>query len=330
MTTYTLLLTEIGKDDVQRCGGKGANLGELTRIGARVPPGFCITAQAFDHLIAASGRQRQIAEIAARLDFDDLNALEAHTAGIRGMIAAAPIPADLEAEIRDRYRALVSAENRFVAVRSSVAVKDSPISSFPGMMDTYHYVLGEADLLEKIRECWASLWTARAAFARHRQEIAQDRGLIAPVIQLMVNADTAGVLFTANPITEATTEIVIESNWGIGESVVSGKSMNDFYVLDKETLAIRVSRVARKNVMVTMDYGKGSGRVEQEVPPARASEPTLSEPQLVELGQTSKKIEDHFGFNVDIEWAYQDGTLYILQARRIRTTKGTQAAESAS
>jgi Phosphoenolpyruvate synthase/pyruvate phosphate dikinase len=330
MTTYTLSLTEIGKDDVQRCGGKGANLGELTRIGARVPPGFCITAQAFDHLIAAGGLQGQIAEIAARLDFEDLNALEAQTAGVRGMIAAAPIPADLEAEIRERYRALVSAENRFVAVRSSVAVKDSPISSFPGMMDTYHYVLGEPDLLEKIRECWASLWTARAAFARHRQEIAQDRGLIAPVIQLMVNADCAGVLFTANPITEATTEIVIESNWGIGESVVSGRSMNDFFVLDKESLSAKVSRVARKNVMVTMDYGKGSGRVEQAVPPARASEPTLSELQLVELGQTSKKIEDHFGFNVDIEWAYQDGTLYILQARRIRTTKGTQAAEPAN
>lgn len=324
MTPYTLSLTEIGKDDVQRCGGKGANLGELTRIGAKVPPGFCITAQAYDHLIDANGLQGPIAEIAARLDFDDLNGLEAEAARVRGMIAAAPIPADLEAEILDRYRALVSAANRFVAVRSSVAVKDSPISSFPGMMDTYHYVLGEPDLLEKIRECWASLWTARAAFARHRQGIGQEMGIIAPVVQLMVNADCAGVLFTANPITNATTEIVIESNWGIGESVVSGRSMNDFFVLDKEGLAIKVRRVARKNVMVTMDYGKGSGRVEQEVPPARASEPTLSEAQLVELGGTSMKIEDHFGFNVDIEWAYQDGTLYILQARRIRSIPNPQ------
>jgi pyruvate,water dikinase len=229
------------------------------------------------------------------------------------------MPADLEAEILVRYRALVSAANRFVAVRSSVGVKDSPISSFPGMMDTYHYVLGEPDLLAKIRECWASLWTARAAFARHHQEIAQDAGIIAPVIQLMVNADCAGVLFTANPITGATTEIVVESNWGIGESVVSGRSMNDFFVLDKESLAVRVSRVARKNVMVTMDLGRGSGRVEQEVPATRAGEPTLSEAQLIELGRTSMKIEDHFGFNVDIEWAYQDGTLYILQARRIRS-----------
>jgi pyruvate,water dikinase len=318
MTTYTLLLQEIGKDDVQRCGGKGANLGELTHIGARVPPAFCITADALPYLLGANALDGPIAEVAARLDFEDLNALEAATAGIRSMIASARVPPDLEAEIRDRYRALVSDENRYVAVRSSVAVKDSPISSFPGMMDTYHYVLGEAELLEKIRECWASLWTARAAFTRHRQDIAHDRGRIAPVIQLMVNADTAGVLFTANPITQATTEIVIESNWGIGESVVSGRSMNDFYVLDKESLAVKQRRVARKNVMVTIDLGRGSGRLEQAVPPERASEPTLSEAQLLELGRTSKGIEDHFGFNVDMEWAYQGGILYVLQARRIR------------
>jgi pyruvate,water dikinase len=318
MTTYTLPLHEIGKDDVQRCGGKGANLGELTQIGARVPPGFCVIADALPYVLGSNALDGTIAEVAERLDFEDLNALEAATADIRSMIASARIPSDLEAEIRDRYRALVSDANRYVAVRSSVAVKDSSISSFPGMMDTYHYVLGEAELLEKIRECWASLWTGRAAFARHHQDIAHDRGLIAPVIQLMVNADTAGVLFTANPITQATTEIVIESNWGIGESVVSGRSMNDFHVLDKKSLAVKERRVARKNVMVTIDLGRGSGRLEQPVPPTRASEPTLSEAQLVELGRTSKGIEDHFGFNVDMEWAYQDGILYVLQARRIR------------
>jgi pyruvate,water dikinase len=316
--TYTLTLREITREDVQRCGGKGANLGELTRIGAQVPPGYCIVADALPYLLRSNELDGTIAEVVEQLDFDDLNGLETATAAIRDMIVNARIPDDLDSEIRDRYRALVSDANRYVAVRSSVAVKDSSISSFPGMMDTYHYVEGEAELLEKIRECWASLWTARAAFARHRQDIAHDRGLIAPVIQLMVNADTAGVLFTAHPITQATTEIVIESNWGIGESVVSGRSMNDFFVIDKASLAVKERRIARKNVMVTMDVGRGSGRLEQAVPPARASEPTLSEAQLAELGRTSKGIEDHFGFNVDMEWAYQDGTLYVLQARQIR------------
>jgi phosphoenolpyruvate synthase/pyruvate phosphate dikinase len=318
MTRYTLPLDEITRDDVQRCGGKGASLGELTHLGLRVPPGFCITADALSYLLDSNLLDGPIAEIADRLDFDDLNGLETATGRIRDMISSATIPADLEAEIRDRHRVLVSDANRYVAVRSSVAVRDSSISSFPGMMDTYHYVLGESDLFAKIRECWASLWTSRAAFARHRQSISYDRALIAPVIQLMVNADVAGVLFTANPITSDTTEIVIESNWGIGESVVSGKSMNDFFVLAKDSLAVKERRIARKNVMVTMDDDRGSGRIERDVPQARSGDPTLSKPELVALGAASKRIEQHFGFNVDIEWAFQDGTLYILQARRIR------------
>ena len=318
MTTYTLSLQEIGKDDFQVCGGKGANLGELTQLGARVPPGYCIVAGALQYLIGANSLEGRIAEIAEQLDFNDFEGVEAATTRIRALIADADIPADLETEIRERYRALVAGGRGYVAVRSSVAVKDSPVSSFPGMMDTYHYVLGEPEVVARIRECWASLWTGRAAFARQRQGIAHDRGLIAPVVQLMIDADTAGVLFTANPITQATTEIVIESNWGIGESVVSGKSMNDFFVLDKESLATRERRIARKNLMVTMDDGTGSGRVERPVPPERAGEPTLTDAQLAELAQTSKRIEDHFGFPVDVEWAYEAGTLYVLQARRIR------------
>jgi len=315
---HILSLEEITKDDVQRCGGKATSLGVLTRAGARVPPGFCIVADAFFYVVDSNSLGDRIAGIAASLNFDDYADVEAKTALIRSLITSAAIPDDLEQDIRQRYRKLVSGDNKFVAVRSSVAVKDSPISSFPGMMDTYHYVLGEADVLEKIRECWASLWTARAAFTRYQKKVSHERGLIAAVIQLMVNADTAGVLFTANPITKAASEIVIESNWGLGESVVSGRSMNDFYVLDKESLAVKQKKIARKTMMVIMDGDKGSGRKEQAVPPERATTPTLSDTQLVELGEMSKKIEQYFNFNADIEWAYQNGALYILQTRRIR------------
>jgi pyruvate,water dikinase len=318
MGTHILPLEAITKDDVQRCGGKATSLGVLTRAGARVPPGFCIVADAFFYMVAANALEDHIAGMAARLNFDDYKDVEEKTAHVRSLITSAAIPDDLEQDIRRHYRALVSGDNKFVAVRSSVAVKDSPISSFPGMMDTYHYVLGEAEVIEKIRECWASLWTARAAFARHQKNIPQDRGLIACVIQLMVNADVAGVLFTANPITKAANEVVIESNWGLGESVVSGRSMNDFYVLDKDSLAIKQRKIAHKTMMVTMDGDRGSGRKEQPVPVERATAPTLSDAQLAELGEVSKKIEQHFNFNADIEWAYQNGTLYILQTRRIR------------
>jgi pyruvate,water dikinase len=318
VSSYVRPLESVGKDDVQQCGGKGANLGELTQLGVRVPPGFCIVADALPYVLEVNSLTAPIAEAAARLTFDDSKALEAETARIRSLIASATIPADLEAAILDRYRGLVDERNRYVAVRSSVAVKDSPVSSFPGLMDTYHYVLGEDEVLARIRECWASLWTARAAFVRHRQGIAHDRGLIAPIVQVMVDADTAGVLFTANPVSSARDEIVVESNWGIGESVVSGTAVADYYLLDKETLRAKTARIPRKTVMVTIDDARGAGRSEREVPEELAEQATLSDAQLAELGAAGKEIARHFGFEVDMEWAYQDGTLYVLQARRIR------------
>ncbi len=318
MSRYILPLQDITQEDVQRCGGKATSLGELTRAGARVPPGFCILAEALPYVVASNALGERIAGIAAGLNFEDYADVEKKTAEIRSLITSAGVPTNLDQAILEHYRALVSGDNKFVAVRSSVAVKDSPISSFPGMMDTYHYVLGEAEVLEKIRECWASLWTARAAFARHQKNVPHERGLIATVIQLMVNADLAGVMFTANPVSKATNEVVIESNWGLGESVVSGRSMNDFFVLDKDSLSVKQKKIAHKTVMVTMDYERGSGRKEQPVPPERATAPTLSATQLAELGETGRKIEQHFNFSADIEWAYQNGALYILQTRRIR------------
>ena len=318
MTKYTLHLSQIRKEDTQRCGGKGDNLGELTSLGVRVPPAYCVIADALPHLIEANHLEARIGELAAQIDFDDLPGADRLTGEIRDLLAGAAIPHDLDTEIRAEHRALVSPANPYVAVRSSVAVRDSAISSFPGMMDTYHYVLGETELMERIRECWASLWTARAAFARHRQGITHDRGLIAPVIQLMVNADCAGVLFTANPITGAEDQIIVESNFGLGESVVSGRAMTDFFRLEKEGGTVAERRIARKNLMVVMDEGRGSGRVEQPVPPELATEPSLSDAMLGELAETSGRIARHFGFGIDMEWAFQDGLLYILQARKIR------------
>ena len=312
---------EIGRTDVQRCGGKGANLGELTHAGVRVPPGFCVTSDALHYTLERNSLTGPIADIASRLNFDDYPGVEADTGRIRSMIISAQIPQDLEEDILQHHRELIRGKEKFVAVRSSVSVKDSDVSSFPGMMDTYHFILGEREVLNKIRECWASLWTARAAYARHQKQIPHDRGLIAPVIQLMVHPDTAGVLFTANPITNATDEMVIEANWGLGESVVSGRSMNDFFVLAKEPFAIKQKRICPKTMMVTMDEKQGAGREERPVPPEKQMAPTLSDLQLVELGKVGTRIENHFSFPADIEWAYEGNTLFILQARQIRTSR---------
>lgn len=321
MSRYVLDFKEIGVKDVQRCGGKGASLGELTRAGLRVPPGSCILAEALPYVISANNLNGHIADIVAGLNFDDYKNVEEGTAKIRSLIVGATLPDDLAQEIREHYDALVSGDNKYVAVRSSVGVRETNISSFPGMMDTYHYVLGETEVFEKVRECWASLWTFRAAYARYQQNIPHHQGYIAPVVQLMVNPETAGVLFTAHPVTKNPDEIVIEANWGLGESVVSGKSVNDFFVLDKETLAVKQQQIGRKTVMVTMAE-TGSGREEKPVPPTQVSMQTLSLAQLAELGAMGRKIEKHFGFKVDVEWAYQRGLVYILQTRKIRGING--------
>ncbi len=318
MTNFLLSLDEIGEQDVERCGGKAMNLGKLLRLGVTVPPGFCIVSDALPHVIEANGLNSRIADIAANLDFADFPSIEAKTAEIRALIENVTIPASLQQDIVDRYEKLISNGTKYVAVRSSVAVRESSISSFPGMMDTYHYVLGAEDVLSKVRECWASLWSARATFLTHHKRVPHDMVVIAPIVQAMVNPVTAGVLFTANPVSKNKGEVMIEANWGLGESVVSGKSMNDYFVLDKASLDIKQRKIAPKTVMVVMDTTKGFGRCELPVPSDRSKVSTLSDSQLRELAQAGKTIEEHYGFEVDIEWAYQGEQLYVLQARKIR------------
>lgn len=318
MGRFVKAFQEMSREDVQEAGGKAANLSDLTRGGFNVPPGFCITSGALPYLIAENGLDGQIESLAASLDYEDFDGLENTTSQIRALIVTASLPADLEAEIRAAIAELVTDPGVMVAVRSSVAVKGTTISSFPGMMDTYHYLKGEDEILQHVRLCWASLWTVRGAVARHHKGVDHALGLISPTVQKMVHSEVAGVLFTANPITGSRDELVVESNWGLGESVVSGKSMNDFFVLNKADLAITTSRVAKKTVMCDLDRLKGFGRVDCDVPPELMEKATLTETQLRQLGETGRSIEEHFGQPQDVEWAYEAGRLYILQSRNIK------------
>jgi pyruvate,water dikinase len=313
---------EMTRGNFQQAGGKAANLGELTQAGFNVPPGFCVISDALAYLIEHNSIQSRIDAIAAELDYDDFESMESKTAQIRSLITSAEIPEDLMAQLADTISSVVGDEKAFVAVRSSVAVRGSQISSFPGMMDTYHYLKGEEEVVTHIKMCWASLWTSRAAFARHHKNIDHSLGLIAPVVQKMVHSEVAGVLFTANPISGARDEMVIEANWGLGESVVSGKSMNDFFSLDKATAEEKIRKIAKKTVMVSFDEEKGIGRKECEVPSELMNEPTLSEDQVHELGKAGVEIENAFGFPQDIEWAYEKGRLFILQSRNIKGLEG--------
>ncbi|MBN1101826.1 MAG: hypothetical protein JXL84_00280 [Deltaproteobacteria bacterium] len=321
MKKYVKFFHEMTKQHFQEAGGKAANLGELARNGFNVPPGFCVTSESLFHHVRHNRLQEKIDAVAGSLDYNDFEAMEEKTAEIRRTLSDAPVPEDLHGEICRAIEELLQAAPSFVAVRSSVAIKDSKVSSFPGMMDTYHYLRGEEDILKHIRMCWASLWTVRAAMTRFHKGIDHRAGLIAPVVQKMVHSEVAGVLFTANPITSVREDIVIEANWGLGESVVSGKSMNDFYVISKSPLRLKDRRIAKKTLMVGFDEERGFGRREMEVSPDKADAPTLSDREVLELGEIGMKIESLFGYPQDVEWAYEQGRLFILQSRNIRTLK---------
>jgi pyruvate,water dikinase len=318
MGRYVKSFSEMGKQDSQEAGGKAANLSELTQGGFNVPAGFCVTSSSLQYHIDAAGLQPQISALAGSLDYEDFEAMEATTAAIRALIDGVPMPDDLDGEIREAIGSLIAEPGTLVAVRSSVAVKGTSISSFPGMMDTYHYLRGEQEIVDHIRLCWASLWTARATFDRYHKGIAHELALIAPTVQKMVHSEVAGVLFTANPISGSRDEVVIESNWGLGESVVSGKSMNDFYIIDKGSLAIKTEKIGRKTVMFDLDRAKGYGRTEGPVPAEKSQLATLSREQLVLLAQTGLKAEALFGSPQDVEWAFEAGQLFLLQSRSIK------------
>ncbi len=321
---YVKCLDEMTKEEFQETGGKAANLGEMIRNGFNVPGGFCVTGKALDHLLEVQELMPKIMDLVGTMNFDEYNDIEAKSTEIRRMITEAPIPADLLSEIREQIRTLKSSsgEDPFVAVRSSVAVKGSAIASFPGMMDTYHFIKGEGQIIENIRHCWASLFTARAVYRRQQQNIPQDRGVIAPVVQKMINAEVAGVMFTANPITNSREEIMIESNWGLGESIVSGEAVVDYFILTKDSPPrLKEKRVQSKNIMVTIDREKGIGRKKYELSGDMVTDCTLSDEQLMELAELGSKIEAVFQYPQDIEWAYEKGELFILQSRKVKGLK---------
>lgn len=317
MGTFVKTFDEIDKDMLQRCGGKAAHLGELTGMGLNVPKGFCVVAEAYFHFLISNNLDKQILNMSKRINYDDFQDLEQKTSEIRSLIEIAKMPLELEKETTENYQRLSEEElEPFVAVRSSVAVKDSQISSFPGMMDTYHYIRGREEVIESVRKCFASVWSGRAAFARHRQGIEHSNAIIAPIIQLMVNSEVAGVVFTANPISGETGEIVIEANWGLGESVVSGKTICDLYIMDKEPFNVKERRIVKKEQKFVQAEGVGAQWV--DVDRDEVDKSTLLDAQVEGLCRTALAIEEHYGYPQDIEWAYEKNVLYILQTRRAK------------
>ena len=240
MGKYVAFTSEFGLDLIAEVGGKGANLGELTKAGFRTPPAFSVKIQSFDSFLEANNLNGPISEIALSVNYKQMSDVEQKTAQLRKMISSAVLPEDIAAEIRDAYMRLQGDDDPpLVAVRSSVGTRDLSRSSFPGQMDTYHNIIGAEEVLARVKECWASMWTSRAACTMHAKEIDYRMIIIAPLVQLMVPSETAGVIFTVNPLTGNKEELVIDAGYGLGEAVVSGKITPDNYIIGKEKREIK-------------------------------------------------------------------------------------------
>jgi pyruvate,water dikinase len=287
-------LDDVGGEDVAVAGGKGANLGELLRAGFPVPPGFLVSTAAYTTAVRDGGLAAAIADGLATGD----------GAAIRAAFAATPIPEAVRAEIVDAYAGLGGGP---VAVRSSATAEDLPGAAFAGQQDTYLNVVGEAAVLDAVRRCWGSLWTDRAIAYRRRRGVDATAVRIAVVVQQMVDAEFAGVLFTANPVTGERNETVVDAGAGLGEAVVSGMLTPDHYVLGPDG-TVRERRRGAQEVVLRPGAAGGvvrSGEVRSELP----------ERVLRELAALGRSVAAHFGGPQDVEWAYADGRLRLVQAR---------------
>ena len=322
MGCYVLGFHEIDQTQVAVVGGKGANLGELSRIeGIRVPAGFCVTTDAFRRIMAEAPSIDDRLDRLSRLKPDDREAIRALSAEIRRTIEGIAIPDDLAAAITRALARL--GEQAAYAVRSSATAEDLPTASFAGQQDTYLNVVGPAAILQHVSRCWASLFTERAVTYRLRNGFDHRKVHMAVVVQQMVFPQAAGILFTADPVTGNRKVASVEASFGLGEALVSGLVNADVYkVRDGEVVA---KTVATKQLAI--HASPAGGTQEQAIEPERQEQPALTDAQVVRLAQLGRRIEAHFGRPQDIEWCLVDDDFQIVQSRPITTLFPIPAAE---
>ena len=314
MGSYVLGFQEIDQTQVAVVGGKGAHLGELSRIeGIRVPAGFCVTTDAFRRIMVESPSIHEGLDRLSRLSLDDREAIGTLSAEIRRTLEGAVIPDDLAAAIVRSVARL--GEQAACAVRSSATAEDLSTASFAGQQDTYLNVVGPSAILEHISRCWASLFTERAVTYRLRNGFDQRRVHMAVVVQQMVFPQAAGVLFTADPVTSNRKVVAVEAVFGLGEALVSGQVNADVYQVSESDIVAKA--IATKQLAVHASPAGGT----QELPiePERQDQPALTDAQVVRLAQLGRRIEGHFGNPQDIEWCLVDDSFQIVQSRPITT-----------
>lgn len=304
---------EVGIADRPTVGGKGGSLGELTQAGIAVPPGFVVTTGAFEEFLQALEAREPVRTKVSDLAADDLAAVTRVSEELRRRVIEEPLPEAVEQAIRSAHAEL-GPNGEPVAVRSSATTEDADDASFAGLQDTFLWVLGADQMIERVRECWGSLYSVESICYRRKQGLPEEGVAMAVVVQRMVDAMCAGVMFTRSPLTGDKSVITVEGAWGLGSSVVSGEVTPDRWVLGKITGEISVRDISDKHARQVPAEGGGIREVENA--PDIRNAPCLSDDQLMALREVGRKVERHYGKPQDIEWALDEsGELFLLQSR---------------
>ncbi len=314
MSFYVLGFQDIDKTKLMVVGGKGANLGELSKIeGIRVPEGFCISTEAFKRIIGETSSINELLDQLSLLKVEDRDKISELNREIRKVIEGIAIPQDINEEIT-RYLSRLDEKTAY-AVRSSATAEDLPYASFAGQQDTYLNIIGKEAILQHISKCWASLFTDRAVIYRMQHRFDQSQVYLSVIVQRMVFPQASGILFTADPITSNRKLLSIDASFGLGEALVSGLVSADCYKVQEEEIVAKM--IATKKLAI---YGLKEGGTEiQQIDPDQQKTQTLTQQQILQLARIGKQIEAYFGCPQDIEWCLIDDTFYIVQSRPITT-----------
>jgi pyruvate, water dikinase len=324
---FVVWFNEVGKHDVGLVGGKGANLGEMTQAGFQVPPGFIITAKAYFHFLEEAKLKSRMHDILDGLDVNDSKALDHAAIAAQRLLTHSHFPEDIAHEVFDAYFQLEKGlKDPLVAVRSSATAEDLPEASFAGQQSTFLNVQGEALLIEKIREAWASLFTARAIFYRTTNKFDHFKVGIAIPVQKMVASEMSGVMFTLDPVKNDKKVITIEAIYGLGEMIVQGMVTPDHYEIEKKTHKIIVKQAHYQEKLM---YKRGAHNVIHQLTEKEGKKLKLTDELIVELAKVGEKLEKHYYFPQDIEWAIENNTVYVVQTRPVTTVMHKDTSASA-
>ena len=313
--SYISWFAEVGLSARPQVGGKGASLGELQGAGIAVPPGFVVRTAAFERFLEAIEAEHPVRRHIESLSGEDLPAVTACCETVRRRLEEAPLPAELREQIEAAHARLCGAPGRALAVRSSATTEDAADASFAGLQDTYLWVPDLSQTLQRVRSCWASLYSVESVSYRRRRNLPEQAVAMAVVVQAMVDARTAGVMFTRSPTTGDRSVITIEGAWGLGSAVVGGEVTPDRWVLGKVTGEITVREISDKAICHAP--ASGGGIEARPVPQALRDAPCLSDEELQTLRAIARRVERHYGCPQDIEWAVErtSGEVLLLQSR---------------